>query len=778
MRCSDVVLIDLGGRGLERPWLVGDLYAPMYEHTGAITAALADRYAIERSIGRGGMATVFLARDLKHDRPVAVKVLNPELAASIGPSRFLREIRIAAKLTHPSILPLHDSGQAGAFLYYVMPYVEGESLAARLRRDVQLPVDEVLAITQAVAAGLDYAHAQGVIHRDIKPDNILFNAGTAVLTDFGIAKAVSAAGGERLTETGMVLGTPAYMSPEQAGAEAHIDGRSDIYSLACVVYEMLTGQPPFGGPNVQSILLRHMTDPVLSLRTVRPSLSEAIERAVMRSLSKVPMDRFATAGAFAEALAAAEAPASRDVPTIAVLPFANLSPDPVDAYFSDGLTAEIISDLSQIASLRVISRTSVMQFKGTDKDIRTIGRELHARYLLEGSVQRAGDSLRITAQLVDASSDTQMWSDKFSGGMKDVFDIQEQVSTAIARALRLQLTAEESDAIAARPIANVHAYERYLRARNDIWRFTEEAIVHALHYLQDALETVGDNVLLYAAIAEAYYVFPHIGGNEPDACLERVKECATKIFELEPESPYGHWFHGLLQWKQRGGAQEGVRHLKRALQLQPNDVAILQWYGFFSATAGQCSASETCVQKLFELDPLSPLSHRNRGWLQLMQCRADSALDSLHRAYQMDSGNPQLRLLYLYALACNQRFDDACALAARMIKDTPNNVWTWIGRFYCNALQGERRKALRGVTEKFQQAARWGESYSFHVAECYALLDERTLALEWLENATSRGFINYPFLAEGAPFLANVRSEPRFQTLLARVKSEWERFEA
>ncbi len=275
-----------------------------------LKVALADRYTIERELGAGGMATVYLARDMKHDRPVALKVLRPELAAVLGAERFLREIRLTAQLQHPHILTLIESGEADGFLYYVMPFVEGESLRDHLRREGQLPLDEALRITRVVASALDFAHGHGVIHRDIKPENIMLHEGEPMVADFGIALAVSTAGQERLTETGISLGTPAYMSPEQTSGEAKLDGRSDQYSLACVLYEMLAGEPPYTGPTAQAIIAKRLTEPIPHLGTVR-RVSPAVEAAVTKALAKAPADRFATAGAFVAALTAGSTRAAR-----------------------------------------------------------------------------------------------------------------------------------------------------------------------------------------------------------------------------------------------------------------------------------------------------------------------------------------------------------------------------------------------------------------------------------------------------------------------------------
>ena len=277
----------------------------MAEPFASLQAALADRYTIERELGRGGMATVYLAEELKHHRRVAIKVLRPDLAAALGPERFLREIAIAGGLQHPHMLTLIDSGSEEGILYYVMPYVEGESLRGRLDREKQLPIDDALQITSEVADALSYSHSRGVLHRDIKPENILLSGGHAIVADFGIARAISVAGEGRLTHTGVSVGTPAYMSPEQGTGSGQLDARSDIYSLGCVLYEMLAGDPPFTGTTAQAVVARHLVDPPPRLRTVRQTVSPAVEQALERALAKVPADRFATAAQFAEALKAA-----------------------------------------------------------------------------------------------------------------------------------------------------------------------------------------------------------------------------------------------------------------------------------------------------------------------------------------------------------------------------------------------------------------------------------------------------------------------------------------
>ncbi len=366
-----------------------------------LRAALAGRYAIERELGRGGMATVYLADDVKHRRVVAVKVLRPELAASLGPERFLREVEIAARLNHPHILALYDSGEADGFLFYVMPHIKGESLRVKLERERQLPVEEALAITRHVASALSHAHAHHVIHRDIKPENILLHEGEAMVADFGIALAVNAAADRRVTHTGFAVGTPEYMSPEQGTGDRTLDARSDVYSLACVLYEMLAGEPPYTGPTAQALIAKVMVDPVPAVRRLRPTVPPGVDQALRKALAKAPADRFASMAAFTDALSA---PAAPRPPSVAVLPFRNLSADPENEYFADGITEDVIAHLSKVRALKVISRASVMPFKHREQSLKEIAARLEAATLLDGSVRRAGDRVRLVAQLVDAET--------------------------------------------------------------------------------------------------------------------------------------------------------------------------------------------------------------------------------------------------------------------------------------------------------------------------------------------------------------------------------------
>ncbi|HEY6224269.1 MAG TPA: serine/threonine-protein kinase, partial [Gemmatimonadales bacterium] len=469
----------------------------MDELFDALKAALADRYTLERELGKGGMATVYLAADLKHRRKVAIKVLHPEISAAIGHERFLREIEIAASLQHPHILPLYDSGDAGGNLYYVMPFVEGESLRDRLNREHQLPQEDVIKITSEVASALGYAHSRDIVHRDIKPENIMLTGGSAVVADFGIARAASAAEQQQLTQTGTVVGTPLYMSPEQS-VGSDIDGRSDEYSLACVVYEMLVGEPPFTGPNVQAIIARHSMQAVSPPSIIRLSIPETMERALLKALEKTPADRYPTVIMFAEAFAtpstvsaavrrqstmgmpAAGRPSvtlqvpvpSRhmlrwsipvlvlllagwltrgkwlhrgnessgpDPRNIAVLYFDDRSPGKSLGYLADGLTESLIYELGQVGSLNVISRYGVAPYKHTAVTPDSLARALKVGTLVEGTVSQSGDRLRVQVDMINTANGSVQSSPAIEREREDVFGLQDALTDQVSQFLRTRL---------------------------------------------------------------------------------------------------------------------------------------------------------------------------------------------------------------------------------------------------------------------------------------------------------------------------------------------------
>ena len=543
-----------------------------------VRSALAQTYTIDRELGRGGMATVFLAQDMKHDRIVALKVLHPDLAASMGAERFLREIKLAARLNHPHILPLFDSGAANEFLYYVMPYVEGESLRERLERQSQLPVEEALHIARSMASGLDYAHRQGVVHRDVKPENVMLHEGEAMIMDFGIAKAVSVVGHETLTQTGMMVGTPAYVSPEQASGEAVIDGRSDQYSLACVLYEMLAGERPFTGPTAQAVLARRFTGSVRSITEIRPNVPPAVEKAIARAMTTETSGRYSTVAMFAQALASSALTTPTDTQTmpqpivsaaksVAVLPFANMSNEAENEYFTDGMAEEIINALSKVQSLRVASRTSSFAFKGKNEDIGEIGRKLKVSTVLEGSVRKMGNKIRVNAQLVNVADGYQLWSDRYDRELEDIFAIQDEISAAIVKALRVILSEGEKKALGKARTENVEAYDYYLRGRQYFHQLRRKSLEYARQMFNKAIEIDPEYARAYAGIADCCsLLYTYFDARETN--LRQADLASTNALELEPELAEAHVARGLTVSLSKK-FKEAEEHFETAMRLDP-----------------------------------------------------------------------------------------------------------------------------------------------------------------------------------------------------------------
>jgi eukaryotic-like serine/threonine-protein kinase len=609
-----------------------------------LKAALSDRYAVQREIGRGGMATVYLANDLKHDREIAVKVLHPQVTVTLGADRFLREIQIAAKLNHPHIVALYDSGEAGGMLYYVMPFIKGESLRLRLKRDKPLGIDQALGIIQDVASALHYAHGQGVIHRDIKPENILVHEGEAMVADFGIALALSAAGGERITETGVALGTPEYMSPEQISASGELDARSDIYSLACVLYEMLTGEPPYLGSTTLAVMAKQLVDAAPSARRLRESVSPGTDRALKRALAKSPVDRFRTVTEFVEALITGETASDAAAPkSLVVLPFANLSADSENEYFSDGLTEEIIADLSKTPGLRVVSRTSAMRLKGTDKDLKTIGREVNVRYILEGSVRKAGNNLRITAQLIDVANDTHLWAEKYTATTENIFDIQEQVSRSIAGAIRVTLSPREEQQIP-RPRRGGWGdhFRRYLWDRYHWYRFTPDGVQKSRKQFEDAVQRDPTYAAAHVGVADAYLM---LGGGPltilpPAEAIPRVKQAATKAIELDPSNAGAYESLALAQCWFEGEWEAARQTAIRGTQVDPNSGSAWRAYAHTHSVCGFHVDAARGAARLLEIDPTSPLYHSAAAWIHGHARNYSHAEQLVRRARELEAKFP------------------------------------------------------------------------------------------------------------------------------------------
>src|SRR5216117_1940658 len=731
-----------------------------------LTAALAGRYVIERELGSGGMATVYLAHDVKHHREVALKVLRPELAAALGPDRFLREVEIAARLNHPHILALYDSGETNGFLFYVMPYVAGESLRHRLEREKQLPVEEALAITRHIASALGHAHAQHIIHRDVKPENILLYEGEAMVADFGIALAVSGTAG-RLTERGVWVGTPEYMSPEQALGEDSLDARSDVYSLGCVLYELLVGEPPYTGPTAQAVIAKRLAGPAPGVRRLRATVPGGVEQALLKALATVPADRFASAAAFAEALA--QPGAVRPAPkSIAVLPFTNLSPDPENTYFADGITEDIIAQLSKIRALKVISSTSVMPLKKREQSLREIGARLEGAAVLEGSVRRDGDRVRIVAQLIDAETDHHLWAETYDRQLTDIFVIQTDVALQIAAALKTELSPDERTRLRREPTRDLQAYQLYLQARQCSFRYTQEGIRKGIEYFQQAIVKDPGYALAYVGLALVYAELGlghGAGALKPRAAYQQARKAVAKALELDDGLGEAHGMLAFLKFVCDFDWSGAELEFKRAFELSPGSADTYDLYGHMLSALERY---DEAVDALTRAQQLDPLAHRSDLAATLLRVgRYDEAVRAAALVIDLDPhysmGHATLGWVYLK----KGMYAKGLAELERAIALAPGNTLflAQLGQAYALVGQGER---ARDVLRQLQGLSQRRYVSPYHMAYVYTGLGESERALDSLERAYEERTGGL-YGIKGSFLFTTLRSHPRFTALLRKM---------
>jgi serine/threonine-protein kinase len=670
----------------------------MPDPVAILREALKDRYAFERELGRGGMATVWLARDLKHDRPVALKVLHPELAATLGPERFLREIKLCARLQHPHILTVHDSGTAASpgggpdLLWFTMPFIEGESLRDRLRRQKQLPVEDALRIGRETADALDYAHRHGVIHRDIKPENILLTGSHALVADFGIGRVLhSGADDARLTETGLAVGTPAYMSPEQAAGERDLSGNTDIYSLAVVVYEMLAGETPFTGPTAQAMIARRLTEAPPSVRLHRQAVPEAIDAAIQRALARVPADRFAGAADFGDALQAAptvsapiptqvvapavakprrvpvaalalllglligggalfawrrthtETAAAGDERRIAVLPFQNLG-DTADAYFADGITDAVRGKLTALPTMVVTASNSSAQYRGTTKTPQEIGRELGVDYLLVGKVRwqkAAGGASRVqvSPELIEVNSAAAKWQQPFDASLTDVFQVQADIAGRVADALNVAIGSRQQQALENRPTQSLAAYDAYLQGEAARRRGNSAATLRqatAFYEQAVALDSGFVQAWIGLGVASALY---YSNGAPSVATADRARMAAERALALDPKVPGGYVALGGYYRLVTRNSRRAVETYEKALALTQTDAEVLRGLGQAELALGKWADAVEHLKKSRSLDPRSAGTAGSLGGALLWLRRYDEAQKEMDAALALQPTN-------------------------------------------------------------------------------------------------------------------------------------------
>jgi len=696
---------------------------------------IADRYAVDRRIGEGAAATVYLARDLRHERLVAVKVLRPEIAAWLGSDRFLREIRIIASIAHPHVVPLFDSGEAAGLLYYVMPYAQEGSLRTQMERAGQLPLDETVRLVRDMAEGLESAHRHNVIHRDIKPENILFLEGHPALSDFGVAHAMEPPPGTPRTEGGLAFGTPAYMSPEVCAGETDIGPATDQYSLACIAYELLSGTPPFTAASTRALLARHVHDSVPPLTTVRPDLPATVSAVVIRGLAKAPADRFPSVQAFAEALAAAaegqEAVAARSV---AVLPFVNLGGLPDDDAFCDGIAEELISTLSRIDGLRVASRTSAFALRGRDKDLRAIAAQLHVGSVLEGSLRRSGDRLRIAVQLINAGDGYLLWSERYDREMADVFAIQDEIALSVARALRVLLRPVSEGPLTRVPTRDVRAYEYYLRGRQYLRQTRRKSLDFAREMFQRAVAIDPHFALAWAGVAEAIGYFKMYYPDLP-ADLELADEASRQALLENPELAEGYTARGFTQWGLKDEAA-AIASFETAVRLDPHQFQALYVHARLRFQRGEMAEAA----RLFEEATRAEEDY---------QARFFAAQSYAALGYPAEAEAAYRRALHVVADHLELNPDDARAATMKAVS-------------LCRL--GHQAEGLEWA-ERARAIDPGDAGVLYNVACLYALEGKTDTALDCLEETVRVGFGSRDWIAHD-PDLESLRGLPRFEALL------------
>ena len=792
------------------------------------SSVLCGRYQIERLLGRGGMATVYLARDQRHDRRVAIKVLDPDVSRTLGSERFLREIDFAAKLTHPHILPLHDSGESDGVLFFVMPYVEGESLRHRLRREPQLPLDEALRLTCEIASALHYAHRHGVLHRDIKPENILLEDGHAMLADFGIARAADPAADAGMTATGVTLGTPAYMSPEQAQFGT-VDARSDLYSLACVLYEMLAGEPPFTGPTAQSVIAKRLSNPPPRIRAVRPSVPERIEDVLVKALDRTPADRYAAVDQFRDALASCP-PAERRgrspswrrhalgaiagvllaaalvsiwltrdrwfaaTPrmTVAVLPFASSSTDPEQAYLAEGLADAVISDLVRMPGVRVVSRMSVMRYasgmgdmtgqsaqRGSSggmrmgggmafmndpmpgsKSLGQIASELRVDALLQGTLARDGDTVRVTASLTRASPLQNIWERNYRRDVRQLIEVQRDLASAVAAVAtgRAVAAVEIPDS---KRVYDPAAHQAYLKGS---YFQAHSKLTQAVDAFERAVQLDPSHAPAQASLARAYYFLGLFGDIPPSIALAGMRRAATAALELDPLMAEAHGQLALVKMLQDWDWQGAEWHFRRALEISPGHAQIRHDYAHFLLGQGRQHESMEQAREAVALDPVNPMLISCLGWHSLFDGHFDEAVRLAGEAIQMMPD--QWSYVVLGWGLLGQRKNEEAVAAFREALRLKDSAFTRASLGHALAVSGRESEAHRELDLLLERSEREYVS-PYDIATVYAGLNDSDATFRWLRRAAEERSLFIVHVGWDSRF-DRVRGDRRLADLTAR----------
>jgi len=750
------------------------LETPKEELTRGTT--LANRYEIIEELGKGGMGRVYRVEDTKLKQEIALKLIKPEIAKDKKTiERFRNELKLARNIRHKNVCGMFDLGEAEGAHFITMEYVRGEDLKSLVRRIGQLPIGKSISISKQICDGLVEAHRLGVVHRDLKSNNIMIDKdGNARIMDFGIARLVKEKG---ITGEGVVIGTPEYMSPEQAEGE-ELDQRSDIYSLGVILYEMVTGRVPFERDTALGIAMKHKSETPKDPKTVKADIPYELSRLILTCLEKRKDNRFRSAEELLSELKKIVEPEGKKIITprwrnsIAVLPFTNMSGDPEQEYFCDGITEELINSLTQIRDLRVIARTSSFMFKDKHEDIREIGRKLNVETLLEGSVRKSGNRLRITAQLVDVSDGSHLWSDRFDREMEDVFAIQDEISLAIVGELKVKLLGTERAGLLKRSTENLDAYNFYLKGRYFCWnRRTKEGLNKGLELFQKAIDIDPLYALAYSGIADAYSLHGFLGWLPPEEVHTKSKAAALKALEIDDTLAEAHtamaWIKDWYEWDWIGAKRE----FEQAITLNPSDADAHHKYSHFLAEMGYFDESIEAMNRALELEPLAIEIQACSGMNLYLTRRYDEAVEQLKKTIELDPNfyDPYGWLgmtyvqkgMYKKAIGIFQRAESFSEISTRMIT-------TQVYAYAVSGRSDEAQKRLKQVIEISKK-----ESVEpYFIAWAYVGLGEKGQAMDFLDKASEArsGFMR--MLIKVDPWFDSLRSDSRFTTLLKKMGLE------
>jgi serine/threonine-protein kinase len=617
-------------------------------------------------------------------------------------------------------------------LFYVMPVIEGRTLRERLDESKELSIDETVSIASGIAAALDYAHKNDVVHRDIKPENILLHGGHALVADFGIGKALtSATAGPGITQVGVSVGTPAYMSPEQASGDDDLDGRSDLYSLGCTMFEMLTGKVPFTGPTTSSVIAQRFTTNAPAVVTLRPSVPGTINRAVAKLLERDPANRFRTGAELIDVMRSKSMLPDSTEKSIAVLPFANMSADAENEYFSDGITEEIINALVQVPGLRVAARTSVFAFKGKSEDLRSVAEKLGVQSLLEGSVRKAGNRIRITAQLINAADGLHIWSERFDRELDDIFEIQDDIARTIASRLKTQL--EPKTALVKPPTTDLQAYDLYLRGRH-FWEQRGPGLVKALQCFEGALARDPNYALAHAGVADVYNLLAFYGAMPPREAIPKARAAANRALEIDPDLAEAHTALGFTVQVYDWDAIASEKLFRRAIALKPTYVTARIWLASSLVAQRRSREAVECDEEAIRVEPLSLFAHVHLAWMLALDDRLDESEKRIQHALEIGPNFLMAHWLAGQFSIAQGRFDEGIAFL-ESASDMSGRTPFMLGTFATGLAVVGRTEESRAILHELETRSRAEYVRAYTLSLIHAYLGDIDEAFELAEKA-------------------------------------------